>query len=123
MKKLLAQEEAMIPELFFNLRRAFIPLMHDDAYNAMAKIADEIEKAGYSYKSRLPQLMKSSKRQKQSDSSQAEEPFNNGNTDELANEDHLTKKAKVEVEPTPMTEVMCETKGQDRYCAACYELV
>ena len=35
MKKLLSQEESMIPSLFNNLKRALTPLMHDETYHAM----------------------------------------------------------------------------------------
>ena len=38
----------MVPALFFNLRRALVPLMHDDSYAAMAAVAERIEKAGIS---------------------------------------------------------------------------
>ena len=38
----------MVPALFFNLRRALVPLMHDDSYAAMAAVAERIEKAGLS---------------------------------------------------------------------------
>jgi tRNA(Ile)-lysidine synthase TilS/MesJ len=42
-KKLLAQEEAMVPALFYNLRRAFLPLMHEDTYVAMEKVSQMVE--------------------------------------------------------------------------------
>ena len=37
-KKLLVQEEAMIPALFFNLKRALIPFMADETYEVMSTI-------------------------------------------------------------------------------------
>ena len=46
MKKLLAQEEAMVPNLFYNLRRAFLPLMHDETYEAMDRIAKLVAENG-----------------------------------------------------------------------------
>jgi hypothetical protein len=42
-KKLLSQEEAMVPALFYNLRRAFLPLLHDDTYEAMQKVSQSLE--------------------------------------------------------------------------------
>lgn len=45
-KQLLAQEESMVPALFFNLRRALLPLMDDSSYDAMAKVAERIANAG-----------------------------------------------------------------------------
>jgi selenocysteine lyase/cysteine desulfurase/tRNA(Ile)-lysidine synthase TilS/MesJ len=46
MKKLLQQEEAMTPALFANLRRAFVPLMTDETYDAMERVVKAIEEAG-----------------------------------------------------------------------------
>ena len=43
MKKLLSQEEAMIPSLFNNMKRALTPLMHEDIYTAMGRVISEIE--------------------------------------------------------------------------------
>lgn len=37
-KKLLVQEEAMIPALFFNLKRALIPFMADETYKVMSAV-------------------------------------------------------------------------------------
>jgi tRNA(Ile)-lysidine synthase TilS/MesJ len=45
-KQLLAQEESMVPALFFNLKRALMPLMHDDVYEAMAKVVTSLDAAG-----------------------------------------------------------------------------
>lgn len=42
-KKLLAQEEAMIPDLFCNLRRALQPLMDDSIYETMREVNRAIE--------------------------------------------------------------------------------
>lgn len=42
-KKLLAQEEAMVPALFYNMRRALLPLMDDACYDVMGKIVSQIE--------------------------------------------------------------------------------
>lgn len=46
MKKLLQQEEAMVPNLFYNLKRALVPLMHDDTYEVLKNVADKIAAAG-----------------------------------------------------------------------------
>jgi tRNA(Ile)-lysidine synthase TilS/MesJ len=45
-KKLLMQEESMIPALYYNLRRAFIPLLHDDTYIAMNNVVKLVEELG-----------------------------------------------------------------------------
>jgi len=45
-KRLLQQEEAMVPALFHNLRRALIPLMHDDTYTTMLAVTEAVENSG-----------------------------------------------------------------------------
>jgi hypothetical protein len=57
-KKLLAQEEAMVPALFFNLRRALVPLLADEAYEAMAAVAAAAEARGRNPMHRPPQAKK-----------------------------------------------------------------
>merc|ERR1711959_522696 len=42
-KELLKQEEAMVPALFFNLKKAFLPLLADEAYESMDKVVKDIE--------------------------------------------------------------------------------
>eukprot|EP01035_Chromulina_nebulosa_P025660 gene25660-33507_t len=56
-KKVLAQEESMIPALFFNLRKALVPLMHGDSYVAMNHVVEQIERNGYKFNSRLPEKL------------------------------------------------------------------
>lgn len=43
-KKLLAQEEAMIPALFANIRKALIPFMHNEIYPVLNRLADSTGK-------------------------------------------------------------------------------
>lgn len=54
MKKLMAQEETMVPNLFYNLKRALMPLLHDDTYVAMAAVTTAIEANNLTTKSRAP---------------------------------------------------------------------
>jgi len=63
MKKLLMQEESMIPALYYNLRRAFIPLLHDDTYTAMDIIAKQVEVLGQDTRQRKDKETGRSKRQ------------------------------------------------------------
>jgi tRNA(Ile)-lysidine synthase TilS/MesJ len=42
-KQLLSQEESMVPGLFSNMRKALLPLMHEDSYQVMDRIAQDIE--------------------------------------------------------------------------------
>jgi hypothetical protein len=46
MKKLLAQEEVMVPSMFFNMRKAFVPLMANETYDAMTKVLNIVEARG-----------------------------------------------------------------------------
>lgn len=43
MKRLLSQEEAMIPTLFSNMRKALVPLMASSTYVAMDGVCKEVE--------------------------------------------------------------------------------
>ena len=52
MKKLMAQEETMVPNLFYNLKRALMPLLHDDTYAAMAAVTTAIEANNFNVKNR-----------------------------------------------------------------------
>jgi hypothetical protein len=54
MKKLLAQEEVMIPALFYNLKRALLPLLDDSTYVTMQAVSAAAESRGRSGKDRLP---------------------------------------------------------------------
>jgi tRNA(Ile)-lysidine synthase TilS/MesJ len=42
-KRLLSQEEAMIPTLFSNMRKALVPLMASSTYYAMEEVVKEVE--------------------------------------------------------------------------------
>lgn len=56
MKKLLIQEEAMIPALFFNLKKALIPLLDDSTYLTMQAVAAAAENRGRKTGNRLPSM-------------------------------------------------------------------
>lgn len=45
-KKLLSQEETMVPALFANLRKSLLPLMHEDTYKVMDDVVARIEASG-----------------------------------------------------------------------------
>lgn len=53
-KKLLVQEEAMIPALFFNLKRALVPLMADETYEVMGAVVAAADARGRNPMHRLP---------------------------------------------------------------------
>lgn len=48
-KRLLAQEEAMVPGIFSNLRKACLPFMDNAVYETMKKINDEIASRSNAY--------------------------------------------------------------------------
>lgn len=54
MKKLLAQEEVMVPSMFFNMRRALVPLMADETYDAMTNVLNAVEARGKNPSTRGP---------------------------------------------------------------------
>lgn len=78
MKKLLTQEESMIPALYYNLRRAFIPLLHNDTYTAMDRVAKEVMALGQDTRQRKNDIDKDNdkngknKRQKKEDNEDTE---------------------------------------------------
>jgi tRNA(Ile)-lysidine synthase TilS/MesJ len=75
MKKLLMQEESMIPALYYNLRRAFIPLLHDDTYTAMDIIAKQVEVLGQDTRQRKDKETGRSKRQDKIERDDSSEPL------------------------------------------------
>jgi len=116
-KQLLAQEESMVPGLFFNMRKALLPLMVDETYIAFKKITamlDERAKAPSHGSNRGKGERKGGKRighEKESATtgSQAE----NGQPE--------SKKPKIDVgggAAAAGNSATCE----DGYCAPCYEL-
>ena len=115
MKELLKQEESMIPGMFFNLRKALLPLMDDASYDAMASVVARIDQQGQASRD-LIRTHGSSKRQtvgalstsnSSSSSSSTTEP--NTSTSELgkrpADEDSREENAttKVTTGPTGIT--------------------
>lgn len=112
-KKLLAQEEAMVPALFHNMKRALLPLLHDDTYEAMNKVIASIEAAGNA-KNHIPTRFK--KGQDQED--KAENPDDNTSSPQ-------TKRRKTEEEFKMDTNSILEQtiKCEGDYCAPCFEIV
>lgn len=104
-KKILQQEEAMVPALFYNLRKALLPLMHEKAYGSFKEIEAEVNKNGTA---RV--VVKRSR--KNSDKS-----INNADvyqTDQGTEDDHGTKK--------PKNENISST-CDDGYCVPCFEIL
>ena len=114
-KKLLSQEEAMVPALFFNLRKAFLPFLHDDTYDAMDAVIKKIEE-----RAREPKTTVSSKRdqhvlnpkRERTEEGEGESCFKRRPSNEATNASLAVEPGKVMVDP-------CTSKT---YCPPCYEL-
>ena len=106
-KKILQQEEAMVPALFFNLRKAMLPLMHEKTYSVFKDIETEIENS-----SSARVVVKRSRNTNDA-------AFDNDSDALLANDHHdradlSSKKLKQEPSSNVCT---------DDYCAPCFELL
>ena len=109
-KQLLAQEESMVPSLFANMRRALLPLMSDDAYVALQKVALSVEERA---KAPAPQ---STRFKRQAPHGQV-----TGQAKEvLHTEDEAVTDAQPDTKKPKLTGV--EGACKDDYCAPCYEL-
>jgi hypothetical protein len=110
-KKLLSQEEAMVPALFFNLRRAFLPLMHDDTYSAMHNVTKLIETIS---------------RQPRSESTRAKRPAETDGASTSDNEFESPVSKKVDrknmFDDTISNGNEADQCSASGYCPPCYEL-
>lgn len=130
----------MVPNLFQNMKRALVPLMADDTYDAMDAVARRIETANFNPKNRLAAEKRSaalavaggdanggdieaaasgetSKRTKRD----IREPVgvDTGNS-AVAGEDGRMDEAEDEIEETGNDNQACGANGG--YCPPCYEL-
>ena len=99
----------MVPALFHNMKRALLPLLHNDTYEVMNKVVEEIEAMGNRSKTNIPQRFNKQKRDKSDDP--------NSNTNESDSPQSKRNKSSVEdglIEPE---------KCLGDYCAPCYEIV
>mmetsp|Transcript_354 Transcript_354/g.489 ORF Transcript_354/g.489 Transcript_354/m.489 type:complete len:154 (+) Transcript_354:28-489(+) len=74
MKKLMAQEESMVPNLFYNLKRALMPIMHDETYQAMESVTARIDAANATASTRTNSSNTSNKSQS-NEKHNAKRPF------------------------------------------------
>jgi tRNA(Ile)-lysidine synthase TilS/MesJ len=115
MKKLLSQEEIMIPSLFQNMRRALTPLMHGDTYKVMHKVVEDIEALNASKSNGKV------RKQKRSDDSTEQVVKGETNVDETGGAKKRSRPHTAgdeEGEDSSISKVQCT----DEYCAPCYEL-
>lgn len=115
-KKLLSQEEAMVPALFHNMKRALLPLLHDDTYEAMNKVVAAIEEAGNS-KNTIPTRNKQ-KREKDGKDDAIDEATLSPQSKRTKTEEEFTIDSKTILEQT-ISSLKCEGD----YCAPCFEIV
>eukprot|EP00602_Paraphysomonas_sp_CaronLab_P001188 CAMPEP_0185020696 /NCGR_PEP_ID=MMETSP1103-20130426/3333_1 /TAXON_ID=36769 /ORGANISM="Paraphysomonas bandaiensis, Strain Caron Lab Isolate" /LENGTH=1106 /DNA_ID=CAMNT_0027551757 /DNA_START=21 /DNA_END=3341 /DNA_ORIENTATION=- len=111
-KKLLSQEETMIPSLFNNLRKALLPLMHDDTYTAMERVSADIEKMGRRIGGRAPK----GQQQHEGKSNSEDDAKRASVSVEGEESDGARKRFKIDTSDT----ATCGTDGG--YCVPCYEL-
>jgi len=117
-KQLLAQEESMVPSLFFNMRKALLPLMVDETYVAFRKVTQMVEERAKapSGRSNRGGGGGGGGKGKRAGNGQECAPADSQAEDSLPE----SKKAKIDAESTvaPADSVACS----DGYCVPCYEL-
>jgi len=123
LKKLMQQEETMVPNLFFNLKRALMPLMHSDTYDTMDSINLLIEAAGASVndKERIAESVRRKRQLQTGDSSLPLEIL----LSPTEREDGV-KRMKNEgppVDGSGSSSCQLQTDCSDGYCVPCFELV
>eukprot|EP01034_Spumella_vulgaris_P024591 gene24590-30957_t len=142
-KKLLLQEEAMIPALFFNFKRALMPLLHDETYDAMDRVVKMVEANSYNSKDRVlsatssskiamggsKRLPKKSKLREEQEAGEAEGQDNEEEEDEestpVIDSEEVARPTVVYEDSDAIVEGIlnsaqtCEPGG---FCAPCYEL-
>jgi hypothetical protein len=117
----LAQEEAMVPALFHNLRKALIPLMHEDTYQAMNRVSNLVEEAGYKETDRR-KVTNSFKR------TSGAEVVNSDESDKIEFDHKRIKRQEgeckdLELQQTFHAVMNGEVNCEGDYCAPCFELV
>eukprot|EP01038_Epipyxis_sp_PR26KG_P005776 gene5776-7974_t len=134
-KQLLAQEEAMVPALFHNLKRAFVPLLHDDTYVAMSNVIATVENNNSIHHNTKNNNNSHNNSNNNSNNSEAD-IIDDGKeliSSPITNNDYpKSKRVKIMNENadnndnyenallTSNDEITCSV--DDKYCPACYEL-
>lgn len=115
-KKLLSQEESMVPALFFNLRKAFMPLLHDDTYAAMQAVTLIAEDRGRSQQGRH----EASSKKKLSETVDAQDKSETKKIKKY-DENNAPECTRLAVVCSADRSILpeCSSSG---YCAPCYEL-
>ena len=125
-KKLLSQEEAMVPALFFNLRRAFLPLMDDDIYDSMESVVKKI-----SDNAKLPKSdsYKNKRNREDDDKNESDSLLkknklieNNKDDKEDIGTNSIDDLRKLNSGDENSSEIEIVACSKNGYCAPCYEL-
>lgn len=115
-KKLMAQEESMVPSLFFNLKKALIPFMHEDVYITMKDIVKRIENNNNNNKGSNRKLNNSNNDNKES-KEETETPLKKIKLD---NNEIVEDKEENILEKTLKS--LQDEKCSGDFCAPCFEL-
>ena len=132
MKKILQQEEAMVPALFSNLRKALLPLMHEKTYEAMKEVEADIERTGAAQQQQTVKRSREEGREEVDNNNAVAAPEVSGlldnkkcrNEREMKDAIHhslIQSRAAVLLERDTQDEVTSE-RCTDTYCAPCYEI-
>jgi hypothetical protein len=130
-KKLLSQEETMVPALFSNLRKALLPFMDENIYSEMKTVCSKIEERSKSSRSRQYQTPTSgTSDQKRSNKIPSGELTATDDivvmetkTEGLQMDDRVEDTARDEEgEGEEETERKESSRCEDGYCIPCYEL-
>jgi hypothetical protein len=105
-KKLLSQEETMVPALFHNLRRALMPFMDEGIYTDIKRVCSDIEE-------------RSQKRVKHSqEKNEDDDPDSGSRNIKRPRVHHLAPTTATKTDGSEGVRSTC----QDGYCVPCYEL-
>jgi tRNA(Ile)-lysidine synthase TilS/MesJ len=118
-KKLLSQEETMVPALFHNLRKALLPFMDENIYSEMKSVCSKIEERSKSSRSRQQQTPGAPGEQKRNKTSSAIAVAKGSKG--VGEEDGEGEGEEDDTEVKEDSE--SQSLGcQDGYCVPCYEL-
>jgi len=111
-KQLLAQEESMVPGLFFNMRKALLPLMVDETYVAFRKVTQMVEERAKAPPGRSNRGGKGKRIGHEQEGAAAGSQA----------EDNLPESKKPKIGVEAQGPAGDDASCADGYCAPCYEL-
>jgi tRNA(Ile)-lysidine synthase TilS/MesJ len=115
-KKILEQEEAMVPALFFNIRKAMLPLLHERTYEVMKEVEEIINRTS----SARVVVKRGRAAEMEADMDPTLSDVNNCGVDSA---ELSKKKSKVNFLDTTPAGFDLNIKCEDDYCVPCFELM